>query len=132
MLLNVVHLKILEVYGININQNQVIMDLNTCFLTVHLKIVFWDRCKANINGYEFNNVSSYNLSRTIIVTSMDQNKSITSYDYYEPNISKEKSFLENKGLSITKSTNADNRINSKSFDAKPNPTLEWKEFCSRT
>ena len=93
---------------------------------------FWDRCKANINGYGFNNVSSYNLSRTIIVPSMDQNKSITSYDYYEPNISKEKSFLENKGFSIAKSTNADNRTNSMSFDAKPNTTFGRKEICSRT
>ena len=91
-----------------------------------------DQYKSKTNCYGFNNVSSNNLSRTIIAPSMDQNKSITSYDYYGHNIPKENSVLKNKVLSITKSTNANNRINSKSFDAKPNTTLEWKEFCSGT
>ena len=39
--------------------------------------------------------------------------------------------LEHKVLSFTESTNADNRTNSKSFDAKLNTTLERKELCSR-
>ena len=75
-------------------------------------------------------MSSNNLSRTIIAPSMDQHKLIPSNDYSGPNISKENSLLENEVLSFAKSKNADNRRNAKSFDAKP--TLERKEFCSRT
>ena len=87
----------------------------------------WDQYKSKTTGHGFNNMSFNNLSRIITPPSIKQNKSIPSYDYYEPNISKGKSLLENWVLSITKSTNVDNRTDSKLysklFDAKLNITL---------
>ena len=95
----------------------------------------WDQYKSKTNGHGFNNESSDNLSRIITPPSMKQHRPILSYDYYEPNISKEKSLVENRVLSIAKSKNEDNRtnpkLNPKSFDAKPNAMLERKILCSR-
>ena len=73
----------------------------------------FDQYKSITNSHGFNNVSSNNLSRVVTAPSMNQKKSIPSYNYYGPNISKEKSLLENRVLSSAKSTNADNRTNSK-------------------
>ena len=62
---------------------------------------------------------------------MDQNKLNRLYDYYGPKILIEQSLPDNNVLPFTKSTNADNRTNSKSFNAKPNITLERNESCLR-
>ena len=92
---------------------------------------FRELCKVKTNSYWVNNVSSNSLSRPIIAPSMDQNESNTSYDYYGPKISKEKSLSQNKVSLFAKLTNADNRTSSKSFNAKPNTTLERNESCFR-
>ena len=106
---------------------------NVCSKTSSKNKSFLEPCKAKKNWYGFNNVSFNNLSRTIIAHSMNHNNSNTSYDYdyYGPNTSKEKSLPENKVLPISKPTNVDNRTNSKSFNAKPNTTLERDESCLR-
>ena len=62
---------------------------------------------------------------------MDQNNSDPSpdYGYYGPNNAKEKSLPKNKVLPIAKSTNADNRTNSKSFNEKSNTMVEKNKPC---